>query len=433
VYAAALAAFATAAALTLLDDDWTRTVLAGYLPRPLWSVVHHRWIWLAAALSMVALTRTGARPWVLRGARWLAAAAAAWATSGLVLAAHELAQPRRFHLLAIAICAAAFFFRKRWAVVPLVVCDLLFVVIAWRAHVADVKKAPAAFSSAPAYDVRIAGGALYFTDQEHLWQIAAPYSPAPSPPQMVELRTPGMPERMIAGDDALFVAVSAGGALRIGDGTRRAFQADEVLNAAWLSLDPARRRLFVLAEWSGLFAAFPLDGGAPAWLQVFDARWPWPSLYCDVAARRGYATSAFLDGSLAVIDLDTLQIIDRRPRQFFYVSAGDPDHHLLWAVRALPGELVAVDERTLEIRRRVPLRTGARGLAFDSHARQLFVSTYPFGDLFRVDADSGRVLEAGACGWRCRSLFFDEDRRTLWAASQEGIFRFRVDEPLEVR
>lgn len=39
------------------------------------------------------------------------------------------------------------------------------------------------------------------------------------------------------------------------------------------------------------------------------------------------------------------------------------------------------------------------------------------------------MLETGACGWRCRNLFFDARKRTLWAASQSGIFRFAADEP----
>src|SRR5205085_2494853 len=83
-------------------------------------------------------------------------------------AAHELAQPRWFHLSALALCAVAFpILRRRWLwiVPPLLACELALLIFAWRAHVHDSGakvRAPARFSSARAYDVLIAGDALYF-------------------------------------------------------------------------------------------------------------------------------------------------------------------------------------------------------------------------------------------------------------------------------
>jgi len=83
-------------------------------------------------------------------------------------------------------------------------------------------------------------------------------------------------------------------------------------------------------------------------------------------------------------------------------------------VRGERAEREARGAQTLAPRSRTPRAFGARSI--DEAKRQLFVSTYPFGDLFRIDARTGRVLETGACGWRCRNLFFDARKRTLWAA-----------------
>jgi hypothetical protein len=288
----------------------------------------------------------------------------------------------------------------------------------------------------PAYDVVIAGDppSLAFTNQEQLRLIRAPYGPpgATSEEMLDGVQT----ERLFPADDvkSFYLATSAHGVRRVSLGDEPQIVSFVTDNSRWsvaLAEDPPRRRLFVLNEWDGTGSIFPLDApGQARPIRISDCQWPIPWITADPASRRAYVTSPVADGRLRILDLETLEFVNERPGFFLYKSAIDPERRLLWATRPVPGELMGIDTATLEVRARIPLAWGTRSVAFDPARNQIFVNTYPYGVLFRVDGTTGRVLEVGGCGFRCRSLYMDLSHRTLWAASLEGIYRFPLDQPI---
>lgn len=289
------------------------------------------------------------------------------------------------------------------------------------------------FAPDAAYDAIVVGAppALVFTNQEEARIARAPYADdyAGSEPLI-----PGIyAERLIPSADpgVFYLAISAGGVRRISLAPKlevTTFEASESLWTASLAEDPVAARLFVLNEWEGRGSIFSLDGreGTRA-IDLSSHTWTVPWITVDASSRRAYVTSMLDDGGLRLLDLDTLEVRRSNARMFLYQSVVDHERGLLWATRPLPGEIVGVDLDTLEVRVRIPLAPGTRDVVFDPERRQLFVNTYPFGDLFRIDAATDSVLEVSGCGWRCRSLYLDAPRRTLWAASLGGIYRFPVD------
>jgi hypothetical protein len=187
----------------------------------------------------------------------------------------------------------------------------------------------------------------------------------------------------------------------------------------------------VINEWRGSGSVFSLDDPAhPRSMSFSDRTWPMPWITADPPSRRAYVTSMLADGSLRELDLDTLEPVRQRSGVFVYQSVVDPARGILWGTRPVHGELVGIDTATLAIRVRVHLSPGTRDVVLDPESGQLFVNTYPAGALYRVDGASGRVLEEGACGFRCRSLYLDVPRRTLWSASLAGIRRFVITRPI---
>jgi hypothetical protein len=431
--------------------DWIRILLDDRLQRPLWLLRHAGLRWAAMVLLVLL---AGAAAWsphvrrpILRVAVVIAAGIGVFAGFGMALAAHALGGRAALavHATALVAASAALRWPRRRLLIKraaplLVACDVLLLVGSWWLHVraaAARTRSGDRYAAVRAYNVLVVGRepTLVFTDQARIWRIAAPYGEGAPSPELLPINAKGLPERLIPSvdPDRPYIAFSAGGAARltVGDATLTRFQDERASHAAFIAEDPVAKRLLVLNEWDGRAVAFRTDGAAPpALFHLFDAAWPVPSLCVDAAARRGYATSALLDGSLAVIDLDSLTVLERVPNLYLYSTVLDPDRRLLWGVRALPGELVALDPATLKIQKRIALQPGTRGLVLDPRRGQLWVSSYPFGDLFRVDAASARVLEVGSCGWGCRGISLDAAHDTLWAASQEGIFRFPLDRPI---
>lgn len=249
----------------------------------------------------------------------------------------------------------------------------------------------------------------------------------------------GMPERITSGasQDEVFVAVSSRGALRLRagpDGDIGITQYEDVRaqHSAALVFDPIADRLVVLNEWGGTGAAFSVSApDPPRGLALFDAPWPVPYVSIDADSRRGWASSALIDGSVARIDLDTLEVLYRRDGLFAYATLYDAEREVLWALRGITGELLALDPDTLEIDSRLELEAGLRRMVLEPRRGHLIINAYPSGRLFRVDPHGLRVLEVGHCGWRCRSLWVDPAHDTLWTASSDGVSRFELGARLD--
>src|SRR5262245_29030426 len=240
----------------------------------------------------------------------------------------------------------------RGAMTVLLTIDLALIVVVSVAHLRAAAAKVVADRRAladPAYDLAVLGaGDLALSDQRRVWIVRDP--PARQPVTLPAVR--GLPERLAfdARSRSLFVAASAGGVTRFtidgnGEGAvgQTSFDSVATRHAAFIALDPVGDRLWVMNEWNGVVDLFALDGQAPPRAaRLFDAAWPLPAMSMDPGTRRGWVSSPIGDGTLAAIDLDTLQV-RRRRAVFAYASVLDPARGTLWVVRPLPGELLALD------------------------------------------------------------------------------------------
>jgi len=134
-----------------------------------------------------------------------------------------------------------------------------------------------------------------------------------------------------------------------------------------------------------------------------------------------YVTSALDDGGLYEMGLDSLEVTRKAASLYLYETAVDPARNLLWGVRPLTGEVVAVDTDTYELSHRIPVQFGLRDLQRDRRSGDLYTCSEFFGDIFRIDGRTLRVSRIGWCGRLCRDMYLDEARHTLWVATRDGI------------
>jgi hypothetical protein len=432
---AAFAAFALALLLTTIDRAsstsldapsarWIRKILSGYLPDLVFTGGRlfadgcvgspWRYAWVAGFALMLILV---ARSTALRHAALGVVSMVTWGGAlGAGLYAMQLRPLSSLSLgWAVVLAPAGALVSsyrgpsggtlRRLGALLLVVASAVQILLASRfetARAARLVRPERWFVHEPAYDLVVAGTppVLAFSDQHQLRAVRAPYGPPGSPSDVVLDQV--YAERLIPSDDpdSFYLAISSGGARRftMHDTVQATqYEAPMRMHVASVAEDSVGRNLIVLNEWNGHGAVFRLD--VPAEFRPFEVSsktWPVPWLTTDAPNRVGYVSFMLADGRLRVFDLDTLHLRAER----------------------------------LEIERRIPLAPGTRDVVFDPVLKQVFVNTYPYGLLFRIDARDGRVLETGSCGWRCRSLYVDAGHRTLWAAALEGISRFPLDAPL---
>jgi hypothetical protein len=193
--------------------------------------------------------------------------------------------------------------------------------------------------------------------------------------------------------------------------------------------DPVTGRFVSISEYYSHYAVIDRRTRQPTALGVLSsAFWPFWYFTADPQRRVLYATSALDDGGLYELDLDTLSWTHRASNLYVYETELDKQQGLLWGVRSLTGEVVAVDTATYEMRHRLPVQFGLRGMDRDPDSGDVYVCSEIYGDIFRIDTRAVAVSHVGWCGRLCRSLYFDSPRRTLWVATRDGICRISTGE-----
>lgn len=188
--------------------------------------------------------------------------------------------------------------------------------------------------------------------------------------------------------------------------------------------DPPTGRLFTSGEYYSQYAVFDRDQGTVvATGTISNAVWPFWHFTGDPDRRVLYATSALDDGNFYEMNLDSLAIERKATGLYVYKTELDAEKELLWGIRPLTGEVVAIDTRTYEMRYRIPVQFGLRGLARDPSSGDLYACSEFFGDVFRVDTNTRAVSRLGWCGRLCRNVFLDSERQTLWVATRDGVCR----------
>ncbi len=188
--------------------------------------------------------------------------------------------------------------------------------------------------------------------------------------------------------------------------------------------DPPTGRLFTVGEYFSRYVVIDRATSAPVADGTFSrAVWPFWSFTTDVPNRVLYVTSGLDDGGLYRMSLDTLALTRTASSLYLYETVLDPERQLLWGVRPLTGEVVAVDTATNELRHRVAVEFGLRDLQRDRSSGDLYTCSEFFGDVFRIDGTTHAVSRIGWCGRLCRDMYLDEPRHTLWVATRDGICR----------
>ncbi len=158
-----------------------------------------------------------------------------------------------------------------------------------------------------------------------------------------------------------------------------------------------------------------------------DTVWGWWCSTIDPTGRVAIISAAVGDGGLYELNLDSLRVNGLGLGFHVYETVLDPPAGLLWGIRPITGEVLGIDRRTHEIRHRIPVRPTARDLARDPDTGDLFTCALLSGDVYRIDPPTETVSKIGRCGRFCRNLYVDSPRRTLWAATADGICRIALD------
>lgn len=191
--------------------------------------------------------------------------------------------------------------------------------------------------------------------------------------------------------------------------------------------DPMTRRLFTVGEYYSRYAVIDRDSGdLVGHGNISNALWPFWHFTASPDNRALYMTSALDDGALYEMNLDTLAVQRKARHLYVYKAALDAQQDLLWGIRPLTGEVVAIDTRTYQMRHRVPVQFGLRDLQRDPDSGDIYACSEIFGDVFRVDSRTLAVARVGWCGRLCRGLFVDSARHTLWVATRDGICRIPI-------
>jgi hypothetical protein len=188
--------------------------------------------------------------------------------------------------------------------------------------------------------------------------------------------------------------------------------------------DPVRRKLFTASEYFSHYAVIDQDGGGlttPG--TISNSTWPFWHFTADPARRVLYATSALYDGALHEMDLDSYRFRRTATDLYLYETILDAERHLLWGVRPITGEVIAVDTRSYELRHRIPVQFGMRDLQRDSTSGDMYTCSEFFGDVFRIDGQTLSPTRIGWCGRLCRGMFLDAERNMLWVATRDGVCR----------
>lgn len=186
--------------------------------------------------------------------------------------------------------------------------------------------------------------------------------------------------------------------------------------------DPPTGRLFTAGEYYSRYIVIDrATSKLVASGTISNTIWPFWSFTIDSVARVLYATSALDDGGLYVMDVDSLVFARKASHLYVYETVLDAEQNLLWGVRPLTGEVVAVDTRSYEMRYRVAVQFGLRDLQRDPESGDLYTCSEFFGDIFRVDAQTRTASRIGWCGRLCRDMYLDAPRHGLWVATRDGI------------
>lgn len=297
--------------------------------------------------------------------------------------------------------------------------------------IADIlrpRPAPAERIAAPfAYDLALWGDPpqMIWTDTEkiHIW--TDPYAAVPTGFE-IDPTPHNFPQRIWSADDGgLYIQTLDGISWWPVQGRDLARSP-----AGWLPFDrpmafaedPVARRLVMVSERDNKYAIVDRDSGERREGRLSDHIYGAWRATPELETRRVWLASAFGDGGLYELDLETLELRRKAALADLYGLVIDRAKGLIWGARILTGEVVALDTETFTVRHRIRTAFGGRSLERDPKRGFLYTCSWA-GDVFRIDTQALTATTLGWCGRLCRAVKIDPDRDTLWITTDDGICR----------
>ena len=185
--------------------------------------------------------------------------------------------------------------------------------------------------------------------------------------------------------------------------------------------DPVSKTLWTAEEWWGKANVISMvDGHLIASLEATPGSWTWPHLTADIAGRRLWRSSMLISRDIRLYDLDSRQLIKKADDLSVYMTVFDPKRQLLWGGRPFLGEIIGLDDE-LKIQKRIKVGFFIRGVLLGSDGL-LYATTFPFGEVYQIDPDSGKIIWQKHCGWKTRGFTVDSERDLVWCSSDHGLF-----------
>ena len=166
-----------------------------------------------------------------------------------------------------------------------------------------------------------------------------------------------------------------------------------------------------------LVVDLPLPGNASR----FDYQW------IDTANRRLFIAHLG-DSSLLVFDLDAQRMVHevaRLPSVHAVVAA--PSLHLVLATATAEKTLALIDDRTFEVKARVPAGEYPNGLAFDPASEKVFVSNNKGRGVAVVDVKTARALPGIDIGGGAGNTQWDTESGHIFAAVHGSPYLVDID------
>jgi hypothetical protein len=161
----------------------------------------------------------------------------------------------------------------------------------------------------------------------------------------------------------------------------------------------------------------PLPGRATR----FDYQW--------VDAERRLLYIAHLgDGALVVFDLDAQRVVAEVPRlPSVHGVVAAPDQHVVLATATADRTLALIDDRTFQVKARVPAGAYPNGLAYDPASGRAFVSNNVGPGVAVVDVKAARPLPAIDIGGGAGNTQYEAESGHVLAAVHGGAFVAEID------
>lgn len=167
--------------------------------------------------------------------------------------------------------------------------------------------------------------------------------------------------------------------------------------------------------------AFVEDVRLPGKATRFDYAW------LDAANRRLYIAHLG-DSSLVVFDLDTRKLIHEVPHlPSVHGVVAAPALHLVFATATAQKTLALIDDRTFDVKARVPAGEYPNGLAFDPSTGRVFVSNNQGAGVAVIDVKTAAALPSLDIGGGAGNTQLDADSGHILAAVHGGGYLADID------